>query len=180
MSVTVPSTLIAITQSAGATSLRGDEIEKMPRGRDFMSLVTQVPGANGESKLNGLSLDGAGKSESRVLIDGAESTHLIFGGPGQRMVTDFVDEFQIKSSGYSAEYGGSTGSVLSVVTKSGTNAWHGTGVMYWSGAVLDAGPRQSLRLVPDDTTRAEYVRYPEDPYTRLEPGLTVGGPLLRG
>ena len=102
VSVTVPSPLIAITQSAGATSLRGDEIEKMPKGRDFMSLVTQVPGANAESKLAGISLDGTGTSESRVLIDGAESTDLIFGGPGQHLVTDFVDELQIKSSGYSA------------------------------------------------------------------------------
>ena len=66
-----------------------------------------------------------------------------------------------------------------MVTKSGTNAWHGTGLMSWSGAALDAGPRQTLQLNPVDPARAEYVRYPEDPYTRLEPGLTVGGPLRR-
>ena len=63
--------------------------------------------------------------------------------------------------------------MLSVVTKSGTNAWHGTGLMSWSGAALDAGPRQTLQLNPVDPARAEYVRYPEDPYTA--PGAGTDG-----
>ena len=48
--VVAESPLIAITQSARSTSLRGEDIEKMPKGRDFSSLVTQAPGANIESE----------------------------------------------------------------------------------------------------------------------------------
>jgi len=177
--VTADPPLIAITQSARATNLRADDIETMPRGRDFTTLATQTPGANDERKSGGLSVDGSSAAENRYIIDGAESTDLGSGLSGERLVTDFVEELQVKSSGYSAEYGGSTGAVLNVVTKSGTNTWHGDALLYWSGAALDAGPRPALQLNPTDPSVAEYVRYPEDPYTRIEPGFTVGGPLVR-
>jgi hypothetical protein len=55
--------LVAITQSARATSLRGEEIEKMPRERDFTSLATQATGANDERKLSGISIDGSSGAE---------------------------------------------------------------------------------------------------------------------
>ena len=108
-----------------------------------------------------------------------ETTDTWIGTPGQYLATDFVEEVQVKSSGYSAEYGGSTGGVLNVVTKSGSNDWHGQALLLFSGDALDAGPRPTLRLAPSDTTRAEYVTYPEDDYTQVEPGFTLGGPVVR-
>ena len=179
--VTVPATspLIAITQSARTTSVRDDEIEKMPKGRDFTSLATQVSGANDERKLGGLSVDGSSAAENRFIIDGIETTDFGDGRPGEKLVTDFVEELQVKSSGYSAEYGGSTGAILNVVTRSGTNVWHGDALFYWSGDALDAGPRPTLQLNFVDTGVAEYVTYPEDKYRRTEPGFTAGGPLVR-
>jgi carboxypeptidase family protein len=177
--VTSDSPLVAITQSARTTNLRADEIEAMPKGRDFTSLATQAAGANDERKSGGLSVDGSSAAENRFIIDGAESTDLGNGLSGERLVTDFVEELQVKSSGYSAEYGGSTGAVLNVVTKSGTNTWHGDGLLYWSGDALDAHSRPTLQLNATNPDVAEYVTYPEDPYHRLEPGFTLGGPLAR-
>jgi hypothetical protein len=103
------SPLVAITQSVHATSLHSEEIEKMPRGRDFTSLATQAAGVNNEQKMSGLSIDGSTSAENRVVIDGVETTDIYQGIPGQYLATDFVEELQVKSSGYSAEYGGSTG-----------------------------------------------------------------------
>jgi len=58
--VVAESPLIDVKQSARATSLRGEDIDKMPKGRDFASLVTQAIGVNQETaKLNGISIDGA-------------------------------------------------------------------------------------------------------------------------
>jgi hypothetical protein len=179
VTVTSESPLIAITQSARTTNLRGNDIETMPRGRDVTSLATQAPGANNERKSGGLSVDGSSAAENRFIIDGAESTDLGNGLSGERLVTDFVEELEVKSSGYSAEYGGSTGAVLNVVTKSGTNTWHGDALLYWSGDALDARPRPTLQLNPTDPSVAEYIRFPEDPYNRFEPGGTIGGPLAR-
>jgi hypothetical protein len=171
--------LVAVTQSSRAVSIRGDAIEKMPRGRDFTSLALQAPGANNESKLAGVSIDGSSGAENRVLIDGVETTDTWVGTPGQFLVTDFVEELQVKSSGYTAEYGGSTGGVLNAITKSGTNTWQGDALFYWSDDALDAAPRPTLQIVPTDIGRAEYVTYPEDRYRQLEMGVTLGGPILR-
>jgi hypothetical protein len=173
------SPLVAITQSARATSLRDEEIEKMPRGRDFTSLATQAAGSNDERKLGGVSIDGSSGAENRVVVDGVETTDTWVGTPGLYVVTDFVEELQVKSSGYSAEYGGSTGGVLNAITKTGTNAWHGDALLYWSADDLDASPRESLRLDPTNANVAQYVTYPEDQYRSLEPGFTVSGPLVR-
>ena len=181
------SPLVAITQSSRATSLRGEEIEKMPKGRDFTSLVTQAAGVVAQRKSGyntltgevGISVDGSSGAENRVVVDGVETGNVYVGVPGLYVVTDFVEEVQVKSSGYSAEYGGSTGAVLNAITKTGTNAWHGDALLYWSDADLDADPRPSLRLDPTNSSVAQYVTYPEDPYRRLEPGFTFSGPLVR-
>ena len=173
------SPVVAVGQAARATNLRYEQIEKLPRGRDFTSLAVQAAGTNDERKLGGISIDGSSGAENRIVIDGVETTDTVVGTPGQFLVTDFVHELQIKSSGYSAEYGGSTGGVLNVITKSGSNAWHGEALVYLSGDALDAGLRPALQLAPTDPSRAEYVAFPEDDYTQVEPGLTLGGPLVR-
>ena len=178
--VVAESPLIDVRQSARATSLRAEDIDKMPKGRDFTSLVTQAPGANLENaKLGGISIDGASAGENRFIIDGAETTNLQSGVSGKAMVTDFVDEVQVKSSGYAAEYGGATGGVINVISRTGTNAWRGNAFTYYSGDGLDSSYRPSLRLVPTNSNAAEYVTYPEDSYSRWEPGFTVGGPVVK-
>ena len=178
--VVAESPLIDVKQSARATSLRAEDIEKMPKGRDFTSLVTQAPGTNLETaKLGGISIDGASASENRFIIDGAETGNLQSGIAGKAMVTDFVDEVQVKSSGYAAEYGGATGGVINVISRTGTNQWRGSAFTYYSGDGLDSNYRPTLRLVPTNSNAAEYVTYPEDSYNRWEPGFTLGGPLVK-
>jgi hypothetical protein len=130
------SPLIDVKQSGRATNLRADDIEKMPKGRDFTSLITQAPGANFETKSGGYSLDGASAAENRFVIDGAETTDIRYGTSGKRLITDFVEEVQIKSSGYAAEYGGATGGVINAITKSGSNQFHGEIGTYYSSDAL--------------------------------------------
>ena len=177
--VSASSPLVDTRQSARGFSLRQDTIDLLPKGRDFTSLVSQAPGANQEPKLGGLSIDGASASENRFVVNGIETTNLLSGVSGHAVLPEFVDELQVKSSGYAAEYGGSTGGVINVVTKSGTNAWRGDVLVNFESDTLDGGPRQTLRRVPTDSTRSEYVTYPEDAYSRVEPGVAVGGPIKR-
>ena len=136
-------------QSARVFSLRQDTIDRLPKGRDFTTLVSQAPGVNQEPKLGGISIDGSSASENRFVINGIETTDLITGLSGHNVLPEFVDEIQVKSSGYTAEYGGSTGGVINVVTKSGTNTWRGDVLVNFEGDALDGGPRQTLRRVPD-------------------------------
>jgi len=177
--VSPSSPLVDMRQSARGFSLREDTIDLLPKGRDFTSLVKLAPGANEEPKLGGLSIDGSSASENRFVVNGIETTNLLTGVSGHGVLPEFVDEIQVKSSGYAAEYGGSTGGVINVVTKSGTNTWRGNLLVNFEGDALDGGRRPTLRRVPTDSTRAEYVTYPEDTYRRIEPGFAIGGPLKR-
>jgi hypothetical protein len=179
--VVAESPLIAITQSARSTSIREQDIEKMPKGRDFVTLVTQASGANMEAKsgTNAIMIDGSSGGENRWIIDGAEATNVQKGIQGKTMVTDFVEEVQVKSSGYTAEYGGSTGGVINVLSKSGSNQWRGDALVYYQSEALESDPRPSLRLNPANNRESEYVTYPKDQYNRWDPGFTLSGPIVR-
>jgi hypothetical protein len=177
--------LVDTRQSGRATSIAREQIEMLPKGRDFISLVTQAPGANSEGKSNGLMIDGATTSENRYIVDGAETSDLVTGGTSKTVLPDFVEEVQVKSSGYTAEFGGATGGVINVVTKSGTNALRGSALFYLEDSrLLGAAPsgyqvgNPTLRLNLTNADLAEFVTYPKDRYSRIEPGFSLGGPLL--
>src|SRR5512139_1865157 len=143
-----------------------------------------MPGTNSEPKLGGISMDGASAPENRFIIDGLETSNPMNGLPGlggaaPTLSVDSVEELQVKSSGYSAEYGGTTGGVVNVLTKSGTNQWHGDARVYFAGDALDASPRPNLRRSLTVVNEAEYFTYPEEPYTTVQPGFSLGGPIHR-
>jgi Carboxypeptidase regulatory-like domain/TonB-dependent Receptor Plug Domain len=175
--VTSETPLVDVRQSARQTNIRAEQVEMLPKGRDFLSLVTQAPGTNYEAKSNGIMIDGATAGENRYIIDGVETTDLRSGVSGQTLIADFVEEVQVKSSGYTAEYGGSTGGVINAITKSGANKFAGDALFNWQGSSL-AGNTPSLRIKLNDSTQAEYVEYPKDDATRIEPGFTLGGPIV--
>ena len=179
VSVTAESPLIDTKQGARQVSIKDEQIELLPKGRDYTSLVTQVAGANQESKLGGLSIDGASAGENRFIIDGVETTNLRNGTSGSNLIVDFVEELQVKSSGYSAEFGGALGGVISTVTKSGTNVFHGSAGLQWQGDTLEAGRAPTLRTNLSNSAVSEYITYPEDKENRIEPAFTLGGPIVK-
>jgi hypothetical protein len=176
--VTAESPLIASKQSAKSFSIDQELLAKLPGGRDFSSYVTAAPGANQEARSGGISIDGSSASENRYIVDGVETTNPETGVQGKRLTVDFIGELQVKSSGYEAEFGGSTGGVINVVTKSGSNQFRGDVGMYITGSGLESSPRKTLRRVPTDSTKAEYVTFDEDPYTNADIGFTFGGPIM--
>jgi outer membrane receptor protein involved in Fe transport len=178
--VTAESPLIDVRQSTRSFSIRDEMIDKIPRGRDFSSIVVQAPGANSETRFGGgISIDGSSAAENSYIIDGIETTELVGGRQGKTLITDFIEEIQVKSSGYPAEFRGSTGGVINVITKSGTNDLSGAASTYFSGDSIETGRRPTLRLRLDNADLAEYITFPEDSWTRWEPGFGVGGPIAR-
>ena len=78
---------------------------------------------------------------------------LVYGSSRQNTVFEYLQEVQVKTGGIDAEYGGALGGVISAVTKSGGNTFHGEGHYYFSGNPISAGPVQRLVLSPvDDKT----------------------------
>lgn len=179
VNVTAETPLVDVRQSARQSNIRAEQIDLLPKGRDFTTLVTQAPGANNEAKSGGLSIDGASAGENRYIIDGIETTDLQNGTSGKDIIVDFIEEVQVKSSGYTAEFGGATGGVINAVTKSGTNDFHGAGLYNFEGDALEGARRPTLRTSLTDTTKAEYVNYPKDGRVRNEPGFALGGPVMK-
>ena len=178
VTVTGESPIVDVKTSGKSTNLRAEQVELLPHGRDFLTLVTQAPGVNNESKSSGIMIDGAAAAENRYVIDGIETTNIIGGLSGQNLLTDFIEEVQVKSTGYPAEFGGSTGGVINALTKSGTNVVHGSLLTYYQGSRLTGGNNPSLRAVFGVPTKAEYHTYPKDQVDHTEPGASIGGPIM--
>jgi Carboxypeptidase regulatory-like domain/TonB-dependent Receptor Plug Domain len=178
ISVTAEAPLVDVTSSTVATSLRAESFEKLPRGRDFTSIVTQAAGASNEGKAGGISIDGATALENRFVVDGVDTTDPQNGGTGKRVITDLVDEVQIKSAGYAAEFGGATGGVINVITKTGTNNFTGSVTGYFRDRSWDGAERPTLQQNAAGTA-PELPVFPEDDVQIIEPGFTLGGPILR-
>jgi outer membrane receptor protein involved in Fe transport len=179
VTITADSPVVDVKQSASFATIRDELIDKLPRGRDFLTLAQQAPGATVQNISAGLSIDGGSGADNRFIIDGIDTTDLQQGVSGKRLITDVIDEVQVKSSGYTAEYGGAIGGVVNVVTKTGTNDFHGSIGTYLSADFLDAGRRPTVRIDPMDDTRSETVTYPKDDYSTWEPGFTLGGPIIQ-
>ncbi len=177
--VTSEAPLISVTQSATSTSISDELIESLPRGRDFTSVVTQAAHAADEDAAGGISIDGASGSENRFVVDGVDTTFLISGTSGKTVVTDFVQEVQVKSSGYDAEYGGSTGGVINVTTKTGGNQFHGNVGAYYEDRGWNGDERPILELDPLNPDLPNQPVFDEDDIETIEPGFSLGGPILR-
>ena len=160
-------------------ALERETIEKLPKGRDFTSILPLLPGINYESMLKGLSIDGASSLENRYYIDGVDTTALYGGESGLRVNLDFIESITVPTGLISAEYTGSTGGVVQVVTREGGNTFHGALSLYYDGSALNGKPRPTLRREPVNYDIAEYVTYPEDKWSGIEPGFTLGGPIIK-
>jgi outer membrane receptor protein involved in Fe transport len=170
---------VDVTSSATATNISRERIDYVPRGRDFTDVVSQAAGASNESQAGGISIDGSSGSENRFIIDGIDTTDPQVGTSAVPLRADFMEEVQVKSAGYAAEFGGSTGGVINAITRSGSNAFHGMLLSdfqqrSWGGAQR---PILADSLVADNAF--VYLHPPKDDETRIDPGFSIGGPILR-
>lgn len=171
--------IVDVKSAAANTVISREFIDNIPKGRNAINLATLAPGANQEAKGGGISIDGASGSENRFFIDGVDTTNLQTGVSGKTILSEFVDQVQVKSTGYAAEFGGATGGVINVITRSGTNAFTGEFGSYFTNKDLEGDPRPTLRLTLTDNTKSEYVTFPEDDWQTIEPFANVGGPIVR-
>ncbi len=184
------STAIDTYRSESASLYSGTELLNAAGGRDFSDYSRLTPSVNIEAQsgsvvhkgrsVRGISVDGSSGAENVFYVDGVDTTSMYNGLNNQNLRVETVAEFQLKTAGYEAEFGGAMGGVLSVQTKSGSNAFHGSALWYRSGSALTGAPSRRLRLDPGLAVDvAEYVFDPEDDDVTDEFGVTVGGPVWR-
>jgi hypothetical protein len=186
VSVTAESPIIDVKQNAAAASITKDILERIPKGRDFTSALASAPGTNEEARAGGLQIDGSSGSENRFVVDGMDTTNMRSGTSGKTVFTEFLSEIQVKSSGYAAEYGGATGGVISAISKTGSNVYHGFLGTYFRNDKMQSAPRKAWRINPfTDCTQntcsgtPEFVATPDTTFDNWNPIGDFGGPILR-
>ena len=105
-------------------------MEKLPLGRNYAAVVRLQPGVNedtGDRQGRGLALSvyGSTSAENSYVIDGINTTNVNRGVQGKIINNEFIQEVEVKTGGYQAEFGRSTGAIINVITKSGGNEFHG-------------------------------------------------------
>jgi hypothetical protein len=205
--VTTEAPLIETTRTDVSTAVTSLDMERLPTFaaasgavNDYAALALTAPGVRQDtSGLTTADLIAPGSFNNRgnlYNVDGANITdQLVSGRDSTGASVDEVQEFQVITNNYNAEYGQATGLVMNVVTKSGTNGVHGEGHMYFRGRNLAASdPFYNLGfldpatgLIPATETRCPVsVRGTSDisgcaraPFHRKEGGFTVGGPFIK-
>ena len=163
----------------------------LPRGRSFDSLLSTIPGVQNESITGGISVDGASGAENMWYADGADIGDFHYGDRGQNVVLELLDEVKVTASGYNAEFGGSMGGVINVITRSGSNEFHGDFMGYYENnrQYMQGNSRTFLRRDPYAPGYVyEYVNYDDlyfddgkdrDRYNRYEGVFSLGGYIIK-
>lgn len=169
------------TTTIGGT-LDSEMLKKLPVGRaltDTLYLVPGVSDSSGAGKANP-SIGGASGLENNFIIDGVNASNAGFGAIGSfsrnygslgtGVTSDFIKETQIKTGGYEAEYGQASGGVINVVTRSGSNQFHGALFGYLQAPGLESSYKQL------DTENGTVNTVGQ---RGADVGLSLGGPLVK-
>ena len=155
------SPLIDVKSTTKGATMTKEVFMQLPRNRDFTGLLSTVPGVQYEGNQGGLSVDGASGTENMFYIDGT-NVNDVHSGRGRAMqqqsiVMEQLDEVKVTASGYSAEFGGSMGGVVNVISRSGGNEFHGDLFGYYNN--------NRLYMQGKDRDYARFDPYAAAPYT---------------
>ncbi len=164
------------TEPAIGTVVSEEQLENLPlNGRQFANLAILAPGTslayNSDPTKPGqltVALNGGIGRNVNFLIDGGDNTDDTIGGALQNFNLESVQEFNIQTQQYKAEYGRSTGGVLTVVTKTGTNSLSGAAWGFFRDDSY-ASKKESEKLAGLD----------KQPYDRKQYGASLGGPIVK-
>jgi hypothetical protein len=167
--------LVQTTPSIG-TVVSEQQLENLPlNGRQFANLAILAPGTalnyNSDPTKPGqltVALNGGIGRNVNYLIDGGDNTDDTIGGALQNFNLESVAEFNIQTQQYKAEYGRSTGGVLTVVTKTGTNELSGSAWGFFRDDSLNT-----------QTEAEKLAGIDKQPYEREQYGLALGGPIVK-
>jgi Carboxypeptidase regulatory-like domain/TonB dependent receptor len=174
VSVNADAPLVDATQSALSSVVEKRSIESLPlNGRNFTDFVLLTPGATTDGDFGMVSFNGMAGNFNNYMVDGANNNNAFFEQQiGRTSIPfqfseDVVQEFQVSSTGYEAEFGQAGGGVVNTVTKSGGNDFHGDGYYYILDSALNAN---------DFINNENGIAKPSN--RRQQFGGTLGGPIV--
>jgi outer membrane receptor protein involved in Fe transport len=175
---------VEITDTAGATvdtttTTRGSNISteqfsNFPTSRTVQGLYTIAPTVvrsglrDASGRERDPSVGGSSGPENNYILDGVNTTDPAFGGSGANIPFEFVQEVEIKTGAYGAEYGKSTGGIFNVITKSGTNEFHGDLYGYFT-----------TKSLVRETKNFPFTGSAPNGFSEQDIGGDIGGPIVK-
>jgi hypothetical protein len=173
--------LVEATGAVVHKSITPEQVDNLPiDGRDFSTLAILVPGVTAgntaidknydpvKRNVPAISINGQNGRNLFMAIDGGDNTDIFMGGSNITLSLEAVQEFEVITHDPKANYGRGIGGVVNVVTKSGTNTWHGSGFGFF----------RDSSFASIDAISAEKNK-PKPPTDSQQFGGTVGGPIVK-
>ncbi|OFV81528.1 MAG: hypothetical protein A2Y78_03545 [Acidobacteria bacterium RBG_13_68_16] len=167
--------LIDSTSSKISTSFTPEDLQKLPTDRTFSAVVETMAGVVNKAafgaggNVDGYHVFGVGAASNSYQLNGVNVSNTKFGDTYVSPNFDSIQEIQVVGGGASAEYANYTGVVVNIVTKAGTNAFHGSGTVYYTSDSLRGNNNV------DDIKDLEQKKIKRD----YDTSLVLGGPLIK-
>ena len=173
VTVTSDAELVETQRTSVGSTVDQTRIDNLPiNGRNYINftltnsqVARDTAPSIGAAPTTGLNVGGQRARSNLVNVDGADAIDNSTNGVRSTVSQEAVQEFQLITNGYAPEYGRASGGIVNIITRSGTNAIHGTGFGYLRNRKIQA-------VNPFSTVK--------DPaYTRVQSGFTLSGPLKK-
>jgi outer membrane receptor protein involved in Fe transport len=167
---------IDVTQNTTGTNVSTEQFSNFPTQRTVQSLYSIAPTVtrsglrDSSGRERDPSVAGSSGPENNYILDGVTVTDPAFGGSGANLPFEFVQEIEIKTGAYGADIGKATGGVFNVITKSGTNEFHGDAYAYFVGEGLVREVKSSAIPLTGAAPNG---------YSEVDAGFDIGGPIVK-
>ena len=174
--------LLQADSATVSSTVTAKAVQDLPlNGRNFVQLIDLVPGANEgagnglgsggrpddrRTNANGLSVNGQDEALNNWIVDGLDNNERIIGTIGVKPNVEGIQEITIQTNSYAPEAGRTAGGVINIVTKSGTNQFHGSAYEYFRNDIFDGRPVFQTTGNKPELRQNQY-------------GGSIGGPIFR-
>jgi hypothetical protein len=165
--------LLNPTASSTGATVTPQQIREMPtNGRNYLDLMQLVPGVvvNRQANVgsdNSTPVLGERAGNNNFLIDGQPNKDTVNGGAASQFTQETIAEFQVMTAGFRAEFGQASGAIVNVITRSGSNMYHGLASIFFRNNAFDS----SNSLDPNED-EAPFLQ-------RWDGSFAMGGPIVK-
>ena len=180
--VSAEAPVVDTTAADVSTVVTQEQIDSLPtNGRNFLDFSVLTPGVTndrtpqqGASATSGLSFGGQRARSNNIMVDGVDNNDPIVGAVRATFSQEAVQEFQVLTNSYSAEFGKASGGVVNIITRSGTNDPSGNVFYFYRDEALN-----SKSIFEKEDVFGNPIDRDKAPFSQDQYGFTFGGPIVR-